>query len=96
MIELNERDVKAVANSRFWHKYRWKMSGVLIGGLVLGIVLAVVTKSMFGLLPLVAVLAAAVWLVVQASRYEKELVKEWKKSVRRDQIEEAVAMHHND
>ena len=30
MIELNEKDIKAVARSRFWTKYQWWFVGFLV------------------------------------------------------------------
>jgi len=84
MIELDEKDVKAVASSRFWRKYRRWILGITLGVFGLVILTVIVTSPeswtrFLIFIPCGLYLGLATFCSVKGSRAEKFLVEEWKK-----------------
>lgn len=82
MIELTERDIKAVARFRFIGKYQWWMLGflavLLITMLIVG---AYVDKTWLTfLIPMLFFVGGFSWFWRQQDKWERSLVNEWKKS----------------
>lgn len=85
MIELDERDIKAVASNRLIRRYRW----YLVGSVVLCLAGALGLESLLQevdawrkYLPLIPVAALGIGLILflkKISKEEKSLVREWKK-----------------
>jgi len=98
MIELNEKDIKAVARSRFWTKYQWWFVGFLVL-----LVIAVFASSIlinFVWAPILSIVVlfttGFIWMYKAQSRYEKKLVESWKEQTMFDQAAQKVALRHND
>jgi len=84
MIELDEKDVKAIASSRLSRKYKWWISGLLlsspIGLIGVGLLSSIKSwPSFLVFIPGVFFLGLGIFYYIVTSKAEKALVKEWKK-----------------
>lgn len=82
-MDLDEKDVRSVANGRFTRRWRWHFTGYLIFCLVLmiGIVLGNIYLGWMDRLvfiPLVMLLGGFGFWIRRLDKAEKKLVKEWK------------------
>lgn len=78
-MKLEESDIRAVANNRFWSKVRYlRFFGALFGALILSLVILVLTKSILSALVFVPVF---VYLFVEfraQTLFQRQLVAQWK------------------
>lgn len=80
--ELSERDVKAVANSRFWHDNRWRVTWGL-GGLIALVAAAYWLRFTFhvqwpGYLVIVIYFGILIAVYIAVRKNEKEFLNTWK------------------
>jgi uncharacterized membrane protein len=80
MIELNEKDVKAVARYRFWSKYQWRAAGGLVFVLVTVFVTGFLTNFDWlpGIVAFVLFIAGFIWIYLKQGKWERKFVEEWK------------------
>jgi len=77
--KLSERDVKAIASSRFSHKWAWKLIGVGVVGLVALLGLSWGTSNYYlPIIPMLIFAVVLVWYVNGLSREQKRAVKKWR------------------
>lgn len=82
-IELNEKDVRAIASNRFFRKWRWWMVGsiTIVVVVSLGLMLTLTSGSWtdwFFFTPLLLLLGGVIWVSVLEEKAKKALVEEWK------------------
>lgn len=81
MIQLDDRDIKAVATSRFWRRNTKKLVLSLIG-IMLAVILISIFVDRYSWLAYVffVLMATSAGAVIwRASKYEKEFLANWKK-----------------
>jgi len=85
MIELDEKDIRAVGKSRWIRKHEKQMSWVLIIGIVAFLGLAYLTRSvesplhLVSMVPVFGLLGYMIGYIRNLSRAEKQFLKEWNK-----------------
>lgn len=84
MIELDERDIKAVASNRLFRKHKWRMLGVVVIGLVMIIALGLAAEGTWAYWPsygvcLVYWVGALMWYARIEGKAQRNLLGEWRK-----------------
>ncbi len=97
MIELDERDVRAIASSRFWHRNRRRaiLVSLLISTIIVGAA-TLVDDAWY--VPTVIAIVFVTFLGARRamSKAEKRAVRDWKEASTRNGIEKAIASRHQD
>lgn len=84
MIELDEKDVKAVGKSRFIRRHDKQLTIVLIGSMITIVLMTCGTSDFenfiryIPLIPAVGLISYAVWYTKNLGKAGKELVAKWK------------------
>lgn len=84
MIKLDEKDIKAVADSRFSRKTTKFLVGLPLGCCAVLVLLVYLAgdsgiPSWLLFIPIIALLAGIIWWDAKRRAAEKALVEEWKK-----------------
>lgn len=86
MIDLDERDVKAVARARFIRTHEKPLAIALIGAIAvfLGLAYLAVKVENFSeyiaIIPIITLFVYIAWYIKTIYKKEKELVEEWRKN----------------
>ena len=94
MIKLDESDIKAIANNRFFKINQNKLLGYLLGVLVAVMAFLVLSNRYESvpnpllLIPFLGFVAVLVWMWRGSDKAKKELLEEWNKGAPKGQIDE--------
>jgi len=84
MIELDEKDVRAVASRRYWARldYR-KVAGcfLLLLAVAIGLVWLPRPWDYFALVPMLVAVGWFIWWGIGEKRAKEELVRKWKEEI---------------
>jgi len=83
MIELDEKDVRAVASRRYWARRIRKTAGYYLVLLAISLSLTWLSKpwDYFSLIPMLIVVGWSIWLCLGERKAKEELVRKWKEEV---------------
>jgi len=91
MIELDEKDVKAVANSRFFWKYKWWILGITLSILIVMPLVGLTSNPESWTRFLICIpgsvyFGSVILYLIKSTKAEKALIEEWKKEKSSDTI----------
>lgn len=76
--ELSRNDVKAIASSRFSHKWAYWLIGVgFVGFIALGISSWLVSNQYVSLIPMIIIAAIFLWYLSGSTRAQRRAVEKW-------------------